>query len=68
MSVITDLALCAVDRASAERTDDADKVWRSAIREAIASSVPIEHVASRANVSVEEILSIMSETRTAIPA
>ncbi len=65
MSVISDLALCAVDQASAERADGSDKVWRSAIREAIASNVPIEHVANRANVSVEEILSIMSETRTA---
>ncbi|WP_212841566.1 hypothetical protein [Catellatospora sp. IY07-71] len=65
MSVISDLALCAVDRASAERADDSDKVWRSAIREAIASNVPIEHVASRANVSVEEILSIVCEVPAA---
>ncbi|MEV4413044.1 hypothetical protein [Catellatospora sp. NPDC049609] len=59
----SDLALCLVDRVAADRDDD-DKVWRSAIREAIASNVPIEHVACRANVSVEEILAIMSETRT----
>ncbi|GAA1410450.1 hypothetical protein ACFQZ4_35805 [Catellatospora coxensis] len=67
MYVNSDLALCLVDEASAGRADDADKVWRSAIREAIACNVPIEHVASRANVSVEEILSIVSESQV-VPA
>ncbi|MEU7823302.1 hypothetical protein [Catellatospora sp. NPDC049111] len=67
MYVNSDLALCLVDEASAGRADDADKVWRSAIREAIACNVPIEHVASRANVSIEEILSIVSETQV-VPA
>ena len=63
MYVNSDLALCLVDEASAGRADDADKVWRSAIREAIACNVPIEHVASRANVSVDDILAIVSQTQ-----
>ncbi|WP_155372673.1 hypothetical protein [Catellatospora vulcania] len=67
MYVNSDLALCLVDEASACRTGDADKVWRSAIREAIACNVPIEHVANRANVSVEDIASIVSESQV-VPA
>ncbi|MBV1855321.1 hypothetical protein [Catellatospora tritici] len=47
--------------------DDSDKVWRSAIREAIACNAPIEHVAMRARTTVEDVISIVSDERGMLP-
>ncbi|MDI1465970.1 hypothetical protein QEZ54_33845 [Catellatospora sp. KI3] len=67
MYVTSDLALCLVDEASAGRVDDSDRVWRSAIREAIACNAPIETVAARARTTVEDIISIVSDERGMLP-
>lgn len=38
----------------------ADVTWRSAIRQALASRVPIEQVATRGNTTIENVLAIVN--------
>jgi hypothetical protein len=53
-------ALGLLDQASSVR-DHADKVWRSAIREALASNAPVEHVALWARTTIENVLIVVNE-------
>ncbi len=51
-------ALDLLDRAVTGR-DHADRTWRSAIREALANEVPIEQVATRANITIDNVLNVV---------
>jgi hypothetical protein len=55
-----DRALYLLDQASSVRADS-DRVWRSAIREAMAARVPIEQVAYHARTTIEDVLAIINE-------
>ena len=39
----------------------ADATWRSAIKRALATGIPIEEVATRARTTIDEVLAIMDE-------
>jgi hypothetical protein len=55
-----DRALYLLDQVTSVRSHS-ERVWRSAIREAMASRVPIEQVATRAGTTIEEVLAILDE-------
>jgi hypothetical protein len=42
----------------------ADQAWRSAIRQALASDVSVEHVALWAETSVDDVLAIVNDLHT----
>jgi hypothetical protein len=56
----SDKALRLLDQATSVR-DHADKVWRSAIREALATDAPVEHVALWARTTIDNVLIIVNE-------
>jgi hypothetical protein len=55
-----DRALHVLEQATSVRAN-AERVWRSAIREAMASGVPIEQVATRAGTTIEDVLAILDQ-------
>lgn len=62
MYVTSDLALCLVDQA-ANSQREADNLLRSAIRQALACNAPVEHIATRAKRSIEQVLTMVGEQR-----
>jgi hypothetical protein len=52
-------ALYVLDQAVEVRAR-ADVTWRSAIRQAMASGIPIEQIATRANTTIENVLAIVN--------
>jgi hypothetical protein len=55
-------ALYVLDQAADVRAR-ADVTWRSAIRQALASRVPIEQIATRANTTIEHVLAIVNTSQ-----
>ncbi len=55
-----DRALYLLDQATSVRAHS-ERGWRSAIREAMASRVPIEQVATRAGTTIDGVLAVLDE-------
>lgn len=59
MYVTADHALCLIDQALATGHDGGS--LRTAIREAFASNAPVEHIATRARTSINDVLAVVNE-------
>jgi hypothetical protein len=53
-------AMRMLDRASSDRRQ-ADLIWRSAIREAISCSIPIEQISAAAKATIEDVLAVADQ-------
>lgn len=55
VNAFTDRSLRALKTATGDR-GQAEKRWRGAIRDAVASNAPIEHIAGVAGITIEDLL------------